>query len=47
MKHKLMRYAINAIAEGGMSDWLKVVSSTYNVEPFEVLQKQMGTIIRF
>ena len=23
-----------------MSDWLKVVSSTYNVDPFEVLQKQ-------
>ena len=32
--------AINAIAEGGMSDWLKVISSTYNVDPFEVLHKQ-------
>ena len=32
--------AINAISEGGMSDWLKVVSSQYNVDPFEVLEKQ-------
>ena len=32
--------AINAISEGGMSDWLKVVSSTYNLDPFEVLEKQ-------
>ena len=32
--------AINAIAEGGMSDWLKVVSSQWNLDPFEVLHKQ-------
>ena len=32
--------AINAIADGGMSDWLKIVSGKYDLDPFEVLEKQ-------
>ena len=32
--------ALSNIADGGMSDWLKVVSSQWNLDPFEVLEKQ-------